>query len=92
MRKKSVIFLVVNFFICILLWMLLVKLAYFFDIELWRYHTVPLVVFFLITLAIDFVLLLMLNIASKKILINTLIEVGIIYLIIWFFLNGFSYN
>ena len=72
--------------------MLLVKLAYFFDIELWKYHTLPLAVFFLITVAIDFVLLLVLNMASKKILINTLIEVGIIYLILWFFLAGMSYN
>jgi hypothetical protein len=92
MRKKSVIFLVVNFFICILLWMLLVKLTYFFDIELWKYQTLPLVVFFLTTLAIDFMLLLMLNMTSKKILIYALTEVVIIYLILWFFLAGMSYN
>jgi len=92
MNKKGATFLVVNFFICILLWLLLVKLAYFFDIELWKYETFPNVVFFIITIAVDFVLLLMLNIASKKIIINTFIEVGVIYIIIWIMLNRVSYH
>jgi hypothetical protein len=45
----------------------------------------PLVVFFAITLVIDFVLLLMLNLASKKIIRNTFIEMCVIYLILWIF-------
>ena len=87
MRKHNTSFLIANFFICVILWAVLVKLAYFFDIIYYKHEAACMVVFFIITYIVDFVFLLMLNIAAKKILIYTFIENILVYLIILFFSN-----
>jgi hypothetical protein len=92
MKKNSTIFLIVNFFICIILWMLFVKLTYAFGIELYRYHTLPEIIYFLTTLIIDLNILAAIGLLKKELVVATVIEVFIFYLIIWVMVEVTSYH
>jgi hypothetical protein len=72
--------------------MLFVKLTYVFGIELYKYHTLPEVIYFLITLVIDLSILTGIGLLKKKIVVAIILEVLIFYLILWIILEGTSYN
>jgi hypothetical protein len=83
MGKKELLFLGVNFFFCILLWILMVKSTYALGIELWRYDVILWIIFPIITILSDWLILRLLGMKKGEILFFTILEVCIIYGIMW---------
>jgi hypothetical protein len=92
MGKKELLFLGVNFFFCILLWILMVKSTYALGIELYMYDVINWVIFPIITIITDLLVLKLLGMKNGEILFFTILEVCIIYGIMWGMGNLVSYH
>jgi hypothetical protein len=94
MKKGEIIFLVVNILICIITWAVLVKLFYFFGVQLYLYHSIifPWLSFFGITILFDLLIIRILKMRRSRIIYIALVEIFLIYFVLWILVEQTSYN